>query len=209
MLPRDVAGRTDVSHRIGVYLAGKDNQSLIWQVSTIFDQARAERDELIARRNELDAEAKRVKRRAHEMTEERLNERLADIRRDKGQINHAIRHSIDDVSVLHFLTDKGVLPNYAFPEEGVKLKSIVSRQSEDGRRIENGDNLVTREYVRPASNALTEFALGQMFYASGREVEIDRIDLNKRDHTTFRFCQNCSHVEPTATADPSSNCPRC
>jgi DEAD/DEAH box helicase domain-containing protein len=209
MLPRDVAGRFDVLSRIGAYLAGQDNQSLIWHISTIFDQTRAERDELIARRNELDAEAKRVKRRAHEMTEERLNERLADIRRDKGQINHAIRQSIDDVSVLRYLTDKGVLPNYAFPEEGVKLKSILSRQSEDGRRIENGDNLETREYVRPASNALTELALGQTFYASGREVEIDRLELNKHEQLAFRFCQNCSHVELTATAEASANCPRC
>jgi DEAD/DEAH box helicase domain-containing protein len=209
LLPIEVAGRPEVSRRLTNYLAGRDDQSLIWQIRSIFDNARAERDELIARRNELDAEAKRVKRREHEMTEERLNERLAEIKRDKGQINHAIRQSIDDVSVLRYLTDKGVLPNYAFPEEGVKLKSILARHEEDGRRTENGDNLVTREYVRPASTALTEFALGQTFYASGREVVIDRLDLNKRDHTTFRFCQNCSHVEPTATANTSPNCPRC
>ncbi|MCA1412671.1 DEAD/DEAH box helicase [Bradyrhizobium sp. NBAIM20] len=209
LLPAEVAIRPKISRRITEYLAGRDDQSLIWQIRSIFDEARTEREELITRRNELDAEAKRVKRRAHEMTEEKLNERLAEIKRDKGQINHAIRQSIDDVSVLRYLTDKGVLPNYAFPEEGVKLKSILSRQSDDGRRIENGDNLVTREYVRPASNALTEFALGQTFYASGREVQIERIDLNKQDQTTFRFCQNCSHVEFTATAEASANCPRC
>lgn len=209
ILPVEVAERPEISDRIIDYLSGRSDRTLIWQIRSIFDAARAERDDLIARRNELDAEAKRVRRREHEMTDERLNERLAEIKRDKGQINHAIRQDIDDVSVLRYLTDEGVLPNYAFPEEGVKLKSILARQEEDGRRTENGDNLVTREYVRPASTALTEFAPGQTFYASGREVEIERIDLTRRDQTTFRFCQNCSHVEPTATADTSPNCPRC
>jgi DEAD/DEAH box helicase domain-containing protein len=113
------------------------------------------------------------------------------------------------VSVLRFLTDKGVLPNYAFPEEGVKLKSIIARQPEDGRREENGENLVTREYVRPASSALSEFAPGQFFYANGHEVVIDRLDLNKRDLSTWRFCQNCSHFELQATAGAGTSCPRC
>ena len=78
-----------------------------------------------------------------------------------------------------------MLPNYAFPEEGIKLKSILARLPENGKREENGDNLVTHEYVRSASSALSEFALGQTFYANGREVIIDRLDLNKQDLSTF------------------------
>ena len=164
---------------------------------------------LLLRRRDLDAEVKRVKRRENELTPEKFKERLAEIKRDKGEINHAIRQGIDDVAVLRFLTDKGVLPNYAFPEEGVKLKSIIARQPEDGRREENGENLVTREYVRPASSALSEFAPGQFFYANGHEVVIDRLDLNKRDLSTWRFCQNCSHFELQATVGAGTSCPRC
>ena len=44
---------------------------------------------------------------------------------------------------------------------------------------------------------------------TGREVVIDRIDLHKQDLSTWRFCQNCSHVEPQATAEVVANCPRC
>ena len=209
ILPDDVSARSEVTERITAYLTAKDQHSLLWHIRSTFDEAASERAELVERRKDLDAEAKRVKRRAHEMTEEKLEERLAEIKRDKGEINHAIRQGIDDVQVLRFLTDKGVLPNYAFPEQGVKLKSILARQPEDGKREENGDNLVTREYVRPASSALSEFAPGQTFYANGREVVIDRLDLNKQDLSIWRFCQNCSHVESQAAADTATSCPRC
>jgi DEAD/DEAH box helicase domain-containing protein len=155
--------RHEAAARFGIAVStGLDPQSLIWHIRFVFDEAATEREELIARRRDLDAEVKRVKRRENEFTPEKFKERLAEIKRDKGEINHAIRQGIDDVAVLRFLTDKGVLPNYAFPEEGVKLKSIIARQPEDGRREENGENLVTREYVRPASSALSEFGPGRV-----------------------------------------------
>jgi len=209
LLPPELSARSEIASRIRSYLTTRDQHSLIWHIRTLFDEAARERAELIARRAELDAEAKRVKRRENEMTPEKLEARLSEIKRDKGEINHAIRQGIDDVQVLRFLTDKGLLPNYAFPEEGVKLKSIIARQPESGHREENGDNLITREYMRPASSALTEFAPGQHFYANGREVIIDRLDLNKQDLSTWRFCQNCSHVELQSTAQATDKCPRC
>jgi len=209
VLPAEIAARQDIKDRVMTYLTSNDDQSVIWHIRSVFDEARRAREDLVQRRKDLDVEAKRIKRRQNEMTPEKLEERLNEIKRDKGEINHAIRSDIDDVAVLRFLTDKGVLPNYAFPEEGIKLKSILARLPENGKREENGDNLVTHEYVRSASSALSEFALGQTFYANGREVIIDRLDLNKQDLSTWRFCQNCSHVELQATAGELSSCPRC
>jgi hypothetical protein len=82
LLPIEVAGRPEVSRRLTNYLAGRDDQSLIWQIHSIFENTRAERDDLSARRTELDAEAKRVRRREHE-TEEGSKASLR-IKRDKG-----------------------------------------------------------------------------------------------------------------------------
>ena len=209
VLPAEIAARQDIKDRVMAYLTSNDDLSAIWHIRSVFDEARRAREDLVQRRKDLDAEAKRVKLRQNEMTPEKLEERLNEIKRDKGEINHAIRNDIDDVEVLRFLTDKGVLPNYAFPEEGVKLKSILARLPENKKHEENGDNLITHEYVRSASSALSEFALGQTFYANGREVIIDRLDLNKQDLSTWRFCQNCSHVELQATAGELSSCPRC
>ena len=54
---------------------------------------------------------------------------------------------------LNVLTDEGVLPNYAFPEPGVKLESVVSQEKENGKR-----EYEAREYIRPASSAIRELA---------------------------------------------------
>ena len=117
-----------------------------------------------------------------------------------------IRTGIDDVPVLKFLTDKGVLPNYAFPEEGVKLTSILSRRN-DGPRDEDG--LLYLEYVRPASSALTEFAPGQLFYANGRQVQIERIEMGNEDLSSWTFCQSCSFVAKRHEETGSFACPKC
>ena len=45
-----------------------------------------------------------------------------------------IRGSINDRDVFGFLTDEGLIPNYAFPEAGVTLRSVIfrKRMAEDG-----------------------------------------------------------------------------
>ncbi|MGY2938458.1 hypothetical protein ACVWZ6_008060 [Bradyrhizobium sp. GM6.1] len=74
LLPADVVARPEIVDRITAYLTSRDDRSLIWHIRSIFDEAARERAELISHRNELDAEAKRVKRREHEMTQEKLEE---------------------------------------------------------------------------------------------------------------------------------------
>jgi DEAD/DEAH box helicase domain-containing protein len=42
--------------------------------------------------------------------------------------------SINKKQTLNFFTDEGLLPNYAFPEEGVKLHSVIFRRAEKAER---------------------------------------------------------------------------
>ena len=107
VLPAEIAARQDIKDRVMAYLTSNDDRSAVWHIRSVFDEARRAREDLVQRRKDLDAEAKRVKRRQNEMTPEKLEERLNEIKRDKGEINHAIRSDIDDVAVLRFLTDKG------------------------------------------------------------------------------------------------------
>ena len=107
--------------------------------------------------------------------------------------------------VLNLLTDKGILPNYAFPEEGVKLQSVIYRPArEDRARPEDQ----TYEYVRPAQSALAEFAPGARFYAEGHRVEVDAVDLKVSELEAWRFCPDCAHMELEA-GQPAANCPAC
>lgn len=109
---------------------------------------------------------------------------------------------------LNVLTDEGVLPNYAFPEPGVKLESVVSHKREDGQWEYEG-----RGYIRPASTAIRELAPFNTFYADGRKLKIDEIDIGSKARPlfeTWRMCRECSYMRPEYANDKvESQCPRC
>ncbi|WP_045834969.1 DEAD/DEAH box helicase [Hyphomicrobium sp. 99] len=205
-LPQEVRERADLAERIRTYLTGTDTLSIGWRIGATFDEAAEERARLLQKREEATRELERLRRRRAELTEEEYEKREAEISRDRTAINRLIRSGIDDVPVIKFLTDKGILPNYAFPEEGVKLTSILSRRNDHAR---DEDGLLYLEYSRPASSALSEFAPGQFFYANGRQVEIERIEIGKEDLAAWTFCPSCSHVAGRIEGAESRACPRC
>jgi DEAD/DEAH box helicase domain-containing protein len=209
LLPGQVRDHPHIVKCIERYLTGGDDETLIWQIQAAFADVRREKDDLQRLLKELDQQQRKLRRQTPPPTD--LDKKIDEIRRDKGEIRHSIRVGIDEVDVLRFLTDRGMLPNYAFPEEGVKLKSILARQREGlrpGEKVE-GSNLTTREYIRPATAALSELAPWQTFYADGREVKIDRLDLSARDLSDWRFCQKCAHVEKELNAKGREVCPKC
>ncbi len=205
-LPEEVRARSDLAQHIRDYLTQADARSIGWKVGSAFDEAADERAKLLEKREELTRELERLRRKRAELTDEEFQRREADISRDRKEINRVIRTGIDDVAVLKFLTDKGILPNYAFPEEGVKLTSILSRRN-DSQQDEDG--LLYLEYMRPASSALSEFAPGQFFYANGRQVQIQRIEIGRDDLSSWSFCPSCSYVAPRHELVESHACPKC
>ena len=108
---------------------------------------------------------------------------------------------------LNVLTDEGVLPNYAFPEPGVTLRSVVKVRAEGPpeKRYE------TREYMRAASRAIKEFAPFAKFYADGRRVRVKQIDVGSKSQPLverWRFCPDCNYME-RLHQQQSETCPRC
>lgn len=129
---------------------------------------------------------------------------LQKMRREKAALQ-TISKRIGTTSTYNFFTDAGLLPNYAFPESGVTLRSILYRTDEDG-----GD-VWDREYVRPGPAAITELAPGASFYADGRRVVVDQIALSG-DETleTWRLCDRCGHMARRVEEDAlAPSCPRC
>jgi DEAD/DEAH box helicase domain-containing protein len=108
---------------------------------------------------------------------------------------------------LNVLTDAGVLPNYAFPEPGVELDSVV--------RVETakGTDFQSYQYMRPASAAIRELAPFNTFYAEGRRVRVDEIDLGSSAEPlleTWRLCSDCNHAErEEGEESPETTCVRC
>jgi DEAD/DEAH box helicase domain-containing protein len=207
LLPADVQTESNLMERLRNFVTTDEVNSMRWSVLQAFDDADIERAKLVDKREELTKEKRKLAAKQAEFTPEEYDKLVDRIEQDRKEINRLIRKGIDDVSVIKFLTDRGRLPNYAFPEEGVKLTSLLSRREDSGSGDE--DNLYSVEYMRAASSALSEFALGQIFYANGRQVEISRLDMSSEDLSQWYFCPTCSHVENVKTTDHHTNCPRC
>lgn len=113
--------------------------------------------------------------------------------------------------LLNTLTDAGLIPNYAFPEAGVELKSVLWRKR-GGDEPGQGKYvaLPAIKYERPANSALSEFAPENRFYANQRRVEVDQINMNLAKTENWRFCPSCHHMQNLEMqADTQAVCPRC
>ena len=86
---------------------------------------------------------------------------------------------INEKNVFNFLSDAGLLPNYAFPEAGIVLKAVLTRvEKDENDRDKNKYESTTYEYNRSASSAISEFAPLNSFYAGGHKLTIDQVDIN-------------------------------
>ncbi len=122
-----------------------------------------------------------------------------------------LRKDLENRPLLQMLTDEGFLPNYAFPEAGVTLKSVLwrrlTRKPQAGRTSED---LPPLSYERPGSVAIRELVPDSTFYAQGRRVKIDQIDLALNPIERWRFCRACSYsCKEGEQGFQQQTCPRC
>lgn len=129
--------------------------------------------------------------------------------KEKKNLN-SIKHSIIKRIVLEHLTNDGILPNYAFPETGVKLNARVSSSN-----AEEGTNPgLDKEFeiVRPASQAIKELAPENYFYTQGYSFQISGVNTfdwsDSNNSQSRRFCSKCDHME-LETLAKQGNCPKC
>ena len=127
----------------------------------------------------------------------------------------SFRKSIENKLTLEYLTNEGILPNYAFPETGVTLKAQVY-----GFKPEGGEREPIRkeyEIVRSSTAALSEFAPDNAFYSQGNKLNISGLNTfdwsgEKSTLTKMRFCSNCDFIEEDIKlnkAKQSDGCPKC
>jgi DEAD/DEAH box helicase domain-containing protein len=136
-------------------------------------------------------------------------EELEALQREREGLQELVA-SIDGKETVNFFTDEGWIPNYAFPKAGVTLRSVIWRrrreEEEEGRRYETW----SYEYTRAAAVSLSELAPSSHFYAEGRRVQVDQVDLRLSQPRDWRLSRNCAHAEEILIADPpAAACPRC
>jgi DEAD/DEAH box helicase domain-containing protein len=116
--------------------------------------------------------------------------------------------SIEKRHVLEFMTNAGILPNYAFPETGVTLNArVAGARSEDSEIVPPAKDI---ELVRPARQAIKELVPGGSFYTQGYKLQISGLNVVswKEEAENFRFCSQCDHLMKEVTGPPVS-CPKC
>jgi DEAD/DEAH box helicase domain-containing protein len=113
-------------------------------------------------------------------------------------------------SSLEVLTDNGLLPNYAFPERGVRFYGAVYNKhrgaTQDHKPV---------EVIRAAGVALKELAPSNHFYTHSRRYDIQQIAIGNPQQPLvekWAICGACGHMRLTEELDrPDAEpaCPQC
>lgn len=206
-------------------LLGKDVDDVVRARLSDFMQGQGEADGLRTRLTkaleELVEERKTYKKRKDELDkaktkaqqkpqDEATQNEIDGLLRERDKMLELIKE-LNGRDLLNTLTDAGLIPNYAFPESGIQLKSVLWRKrGEDEPGQGAYVALATQKYERPATSALSEFAPENRFYANQRRVEVDQINMNLAKAEDWRFCPSCHHMQNlTVEADVHATCPNC
>lgn len=141
---------------------------------------------------------------------------LDDLKRERSALL-ALISSINKQPTLNFFTDEGLLPNYAFPEEGVTLNSVIIRKTDKKESSASGSDSskssyeqVSLKFQRSAQAALNELVPNNVFYVSEHKINIEQVDLRLSEPSEWRMCPSCHYSEDvTVSGDKHSACPRC
>ena len=189
-----------------VFGGSEENQGVEFQINSRLHQLHKERNGL---KRQIDRLYREIKRReGNPAKDKNFAREMDELRRERSGLMALVR-DINAKDTYNFFTEEGLLPNYAFPEQGILLKSIIYRRKLLRESKNNGFETFSFEYERPGASGLRELAPGSSFYAGGRRVKIDRVDLRVSDMESWRLCSECTHCEREQLAREKRVCPGC
>ncbi len=136
-------------------------------------------------------------------------------RRDIQEQNRGLKareKAIKEETVVEFMTNSGLLPNYAFPETGVKLLATIFSKKAIGDDDENVPDPESLELVRQASQGIRELAPGNSFYTQKLKLEVKGMNLSDRIDSlkVMRYCSECDALAEEGSPEFNMNvCPKC
>ena len=195
--------------RIEEFAKGKGDADMTAKITTAFKLQYDERARLRSDISKLNAAIKALQEKPKDAS---FDAQMKDLEQERDGLSAVVRR-MNDKNTYEFLSDEGLLPNYAFPEAGVNLKAILTRKvnTED----EDGEHKVSyqkysQDYSRAAASAITEFAPDNSFYAGGHKMVIDQVDVSNDDEAErWRFCPECNHMALDSTLNNVASCPNC
>ena len=183
------------------FALGEDSGFTAW-VANEFEIVVQEREKLSEKIKECRNEMKNLRSRTPPPLD--LDEQINELKIERSSLRSLVK-DINRKDVLGFLTQCGILPNYAFPEEGIHLKSVIYRRPEG----DSGFKSDIYEYVRPATVGLGDLAPPAKFYADGKKVRIDEINVKLSGFESWRVCPDCTFMKQVIGDEVLTNCPSC
>ncbi len=185
---------------------GLEESPMYLRILKSFEQVRDEREAVqknIALLQEM------IKELESKPKDSSYDDEIKELRWEESALIGVIK-AINGRNVFNFLSDEGLLPNYAFPEAGITLKAILKRKEEnqDESSKKKYEKMIY-EYDRSASAAISEFAPNNSFYVDGKKLIIDQVDIATSKPVKWRLCPNCSHSEEDIAGVHTASCPKC
>lgn len=143
-----------------------------------------------------------------------LIEKAEEIKKKKNFSAYIKRQLGSSEYLLKILGDKGFLPNYAFPEEGVRLDYSVRFPANPNAVMPKNKFRFKQDTIsRSSVQALREFAPGSHYYVVGFKVPITRLETNfqKGVISSYLTCNSCGTMtlQGTNTNLKADTCPNC
>lgn len=180
--------------------------SLPWKILNGIQGRKSERDSLRKKLRTLSEKIRKKEKNPEKGQHHKLE--IEELEQEKEGISGVLT-SIRDQNTFNFMTDEGLLPNYAFPEAGVTLRSVIYRKKRQSAGNKGLYDSWTEQYQRSAVSAIEDLAPGSTFYAGGRKVKIDQVDVSLSETTAWRLCENCSYSEQIGIGEETDACPNC
>ncbi|MER2625327.1 MAG: DEAD/DEAH box helicase [Accumulibacter sp.] len=195
--------RPETRKKLEAFITGTEQQkNLRARFLAFFEETHAERESWKKRRRAINAELTRLRK---QPADEQTRAEIDQLEKERAGLGQRILQ-LNNEYLLEAMTNAGLLPNYAFPEEGVALTTVIHGAPSGGEQYV----APVHRYNRPAHAALAEFAPRNTFFAHKSKVQIDQIDMSTEPPTAHRFCASCHFLTPLAEpAAQSDTCPRC
>ena len=185
---------------------GANDSPMFVKILDAFEDLKKQQDALRASVDVLKAMIKELEDKPKDSS---YDEEIKELKREEAALLTVLQE-IGKKDIFNFLSDEGLLPNYAFPEAGIILRAVLYRkEDEEAPAQKKKYEKMVYEYSRSASSAISEFAPNNSFYVDGRKLTIDQVDLTTAQTARWRLCPNCSHAQIEETGKNTSVCPQC
>ena len=185
---------------------GSEESPMYIKILDAFESLKKQQDALKASVDMLRAMRKELEDKPKDSSYE---EEIKELKGEEAALLTVLQE-IGKKNIFNFLSDEGLLPNYAFPEAGIILRALLYRKEDPDAPVQKKKyKKMVYEYSRSASSAISEFAPNNSFYVDGHRLTIDQVDLTTAQAARWRLCPNCSHAQIEETGRSAAACPQC